>query len=203
MSEQGSISRIGACVIRVLALALICAVCSGCISLLDQSRKKPERGSEGSEEKSEPKQPAKISVAKPSPTDTSSTQTGLRDKKKRGRSAPTLKIASREHLSKRDDKLVPNNDDLVKLAIAKAASMGSVKTMKICYRQEFDEWWISLYRDVGTLYDVKRFIWSLESQELRPFLAIKRVSKTRLKDDLGKTEPGRWCEIITLSTKEP
>ena len=112
----------------------------------------------------------------------------------------TSAILSRKRLGVWDKGSVPDDDMVIRAAIAKAKSLGPVSKMKVCYRHEDDEWWIFLYHDIGTMIDVKQFVWSMESEKLRPFLVVKRVSKTKLEKKLQEEEPDSSCQILSLRT---
>ena len=78
-----------------------------------------------------------------------------------------------------------------------------MRKMKLCHDQKADEWWLTLYRELSTAIDVKQYVWSWEREEFAPFLVVKRISKSRLMEDLRKNEPGRTCKELPAPQKNP
>jgi hypothetical protein len=88
-------------------------------------------------------------------------------------------------------------DQRVKTAAMKLAKeSGNVKKGKICYSAKTDEWWVVLYEDAGSAFEVKQFIWDREREKMEPFLVLKRIGKDRLEEDLMTREPGKACEAF-------
>jgi hypothetical protein len=79
-----------------------------------------------------------------------------------------------------------------------AKTIGVVEKMKLCYVTQDDEWWATFYVDIGSILDVKQFIWNRESEKFEPFLVVKRLSKSKLASDLKQSQPGRKCAVLTL-----
>jgi hypothetical protein len=78
----------------------------------------------------------------------------------------------------------------------------NVSKIKICYAVKDDEWWVTLYDDIGAAIDLKQFTWNRELEKLEPFLVLKRIPSNRLQAQLSEEEPGRACEILTVP-REP
>ena len=95
-------------------------------------------------------------------------------------------------------KFVPETEEGQVKAEARelAKRIGSIDAMKMCYVDKDDEWWATFYRDIGTVIDVRQFIWNRESQKFEPFLALKRISKSRLAAELHRKERGRHCAVL-------
>lgn len=81
-------------------------------------------------------------------------------------------------------------------ALELAKSLGSIDKIKMCYVDKDDEWWATLYEDIGSVIDVRQFIWNRESQRFEPFLVLKRISKSKLAAELKRNEKGRSCIIL-------
>lgn len=108
-------------------------------------------------------------------------------------SAPGRKDAARKQKKGPDAELKKR---LRNAAVKVARDLGSVRKMKLCHDQKTDEWWLTLYKELSTAVDVKQFFWSWEREEFAPFLVIRRISKSKLMDDLKKSEPGRRCSEL-------
>ena len=77
-----------------------------------------------------------------------------------------------------------DEDQQVKAAARDLAkNMGGIQKIKVCYVEKDDEWWATLYEDIGTVIDVKQFVWNRESEKFDPFLILKRISKSKLDSD--------------------
>ncbi len=79
-----------------------------------------------------------------------------------------------------------------------AKTIGSVEKMKLCYVTKDDEWWATFYVDIGSIIDVKQFIWNRESEKFEPFLVLKRISKSKLTSELKQNSPEQKCTILAL-----
>lgn len=77
-----------------------------------------------------------------------------------------------------------------------AKHIGSIDKIKMCYVDKDDEWWATFYEDIGSVIDVRQFIWNRESQRFEPFLVLKRISKSKLAAELKRNEKGRSCIIL-------
>jgi hypothetical protein len=77
-----------------------------------------------------------------------------------------------------------------------ANRIGSIERIKMCYVDEDDEWWATFYQDIGSVIDVRQFIWNRESQRFEPFLVLKRISKSKLAAELNRKEKGRRCAVV-------
>ena len=72
----------------------------------------------------------------------------------------------------------------------------TAKKVKICYAVKDDEWWVILYDDAGTYYELRQFVWDRDREKLDPHLVLKRIAKSRLQDHLTANEPDRACEVM-------
>jgi len=72
----------------------------------------------------------------------------------------------------------------------------SVKKVKICYAVKDDEWWVILYDDLDTHYELRQFTWDRDQGRLRPFLVLKRIEKNEFQEHLTASEPDRACEVL-------
>ena len=77
-----------------------------------------------------------------------------------------------------------------------AKRIGPIERIKMCYVDEDDEWWATFYQDIGSVIDVRQFIWNRESQKFEPFLVLKRISKSKLAAELNRKEKGRHCAVV-------
>ncbi|MCA1959574.1 MAG: hypothetical protein LDL33_02165 [Desulfomonile sp.] len=90
-------------------------------------------------------------------------------------------------------------DEKVKsAALHIAKTVPNVRKIQMCYAVEEDEWWVSLYDDIGLAVDVKQFVWNRELEILEPFLVQKRIPRGQLDEHLSRKTPDRACEVIDL-----
>jgi hypothetical protein len=88
-------------------------------------------------------------------------------------------------------------DQRVKQAAFKLAKESAgVKKGKICYSVKNDEWWVVLYEDAGTVYDVRQYTWDRSQEKLERFLVPKRIGKNRLEEELSLRETDKACEAV-------
>ena len=78
-------------------------------------------------------------------------------------------------------------------------NMSSVEKIKICRMKSTDEFWVTFYDDIGSLIDLKQFIWEAESESLTPFLVLKRIPKSRLETHMTVVEADKECVVIENS----
>ncbi len=94
-------------------------------------------------------------------------------------------------------------DEKVKtLALELAKGSSAASKMKICYAVKRDEWWVILYEDTGTVFEVKQYSWNREQNKLEPFLVFKTVPKDQIEEHLNSSEPDRACEVLETPPKE-
>jgi hypothetical protein len=86
------------------------------------------------------------------------------------------------------------------LELAKAAPSGA--KAKVCYAVKKDEWWVILYEDAGTEFNLKQYTWNREQNKLEEFLVLKTVPKDKIEENLRASEPGRACEVLEIPKKE-
>jgi len=92
-------------------------------------------------------------------------------------------------------------DEKVKsAALHVAKNIPNVRKIQMCYALEEDEWWVSLFDDIGVAVDVKQFVWNRDLQILEPFLVQKRIPRGQLDEYLSRRPPGRACEVIDPRT---
>jgi hypothetical protein len=82
-----------------------------------------------------------------------------------------------------------------------AKRIGSIDGIKMCYVDNDDEWWATFYQDIGTVIDVRQFVWNRESERFEPFLVLKRISKSKFAGELHRKEQGRRCRIFPSPEK--
>jgi len=88
-------------------------------------------------------------------------------------------------------------DQKVKAAAMELArTVPQVKKIKLCYSTRWDEWWVTLYEDIGTLFDLRQFVWNREQEQFQPHLVQQRIAKSALKNHLSESDPERACEAI-------
>lgn len=92
-------------------------------------------------------------------------------------------------------------DQKVKVAaISEAQKYPSLAKIRICYRAELDEWWVTMYDDMGDRIDVKTYIWNPDGERLERHLVLNTIPKGRLSVELAKQDPSDACEIIAPQT---
>lgn len=88
-------------------------------------------------------------------------------------------------------------DQKVKAAATELAkSFPEAKKLKICYSAKYDEWWVTLYEDIGTLFDLRQFVWSREQERFQPHLVQQRIAKSALQHHLTEADPDQACEAM-------
>jgi hypothetical protein len=109
---------------------------------------------------------------------------------------PKVRLASRA--SAEAKKLAPQTEESQVQAAARelARRIGSIDGIKMCYVDNDDEWWATFYEDIGTVIDVRQFIWNRGSQRFEPFLVLKRISKRKLAAELNRKDKGRRCSVL-------
>jgi len=108
---------------------------------------------------------------------------------------PTKKLVKPKFLY---DLEAPPGEEVVKeAAVKKAQESKSVVNVKICHRSPRDEWWITIYHDLGNIIDVKQFIWNRQEEKWEPFTVFEQISRNKLKVHLTGNKPGSRCEILS------
>jgi hypothetical protein len=109
----------------------------------------------------------------------------------------SVPLASRASLAEDKEVVFRSEESQVKVEARELAKrIGSIEKIKMCYVDEDDEWWATFYQDIGSVIDVKQFIWNRESQRFEPFLVLKRISKSKLAAELNRNEKGRHCAVV-------
>ena len=86
------------------------------------------------------------------------------------------------------------------LELAKGSPAGT--KAKVCYAVKKDEWWVILYVDAGTGFDLKQYTWNREQNKLEEFLVLKTVPKDKIEERLRSSEPDRACEVLDIPDKK-
>jgi hypothetical protein len=74
--------------------------------------------------------------------------------------------------------------------------IATIKKIRICHVESADEWWVTLYDDIGPMIDLKQYIWDPDTESLTPFLVLKRIAKSRLDHYLTLKEQDRTCQVF-------
>jgi hypothetical protein len=93
-------------------------------------------------------------------------------------------------------KKISEADLIKKASLDIAKGIETVTKIKICYVKNQDEWWVTLYDDLGPIIDMKQYVWDRDTETLRPFLVLKRISKNRLDSDINSLAADRICEVM-------
>jgi hypothetical protein len=88
-------------------------------------------------------------------------------------------------------------------AVEMAKASPLVEQIKICYSVREHEWWVVLYERGDGFIELKQYIFNYDSEQLEPFLVVKRIPPARLQQHLYEEEPGKACEIIEPPSKGP
>jgi hypothetical protein len=88
-------------------------------------------------------------------------------------------------------------------ALDLAGKHPGVAKVKICYSVREDDWWIILYQEVGSVVELKQFIWKRDQPELEPYLVLERIPKHRLQDHLSRSDPNKACEVLDSAPSAP
>jgi hypothetical protein len=109
---------------------------------------------------------------------------------------PPPQVQQRMRLSRRAQEARWEDSKVKNAAKEIATGLPSVKKIQVCYAVDSDEWWVSLYDDVGTDIDIRQFIWNREQETLEPFLVLNRIPKTRLNAHISRKTRDRACETL-------
>lgn len=97
--------------------------------------------------------------------------------------------------SKVDKTLLEQEDKVKKAAIEILKGLNSPIKYTICYDEENDEWWLTVYDDIGHALDVKQYFWTPAQEKLEPFLVLNKIPKGRLTAELSKKSDRKKCSI--------
>ncbi len=93
-------------------------------------------------------------------------------------------------------------DEKVKrAAVSMAKSFPRARKVKVCYAVDDDEWWVTIYDDLGSSIDLKQYVWDREKEALEPFLVLKRIPRSRMEKHAGEKRPGQACEVIDIPAR--
>ena len=73
----------------------------------------------------------------------------------------------------------------------------------ICYDEENDEWWLTVYDDIGHALDVKQYFWTSSQEKWEPFLVLNRIPKGRLNAELSNKSDRKKCSIYEPGSSGP
>jgi hypothetical protein len=94
-------------------------------------------------------------------------------------------------------------DQKVKAAATELARRApGIKKLKVCYAVKEDEWWVTLYEELGPGFDLKQYTWNREQDRLEPFLVSKTIPADRLQSQLAEHEPDMACEVMDAGAPE-
>ena len=108
-------------------------------------------------------------------------------------------FAARPSVQVRISKPQDEDQQVRTAALALSRTMGPIQKIKLCYVTKDDEWWATFYQDIGSVIDLKQFIWNRDSEKFEPFLVLKRIPKSKLAAELKREERGQSCTIIPLT----
>ena len=111
----------------------------------------------------------------------------------------TPQFAARPSVQVRISKPQDEDQQVRTAALALSRTMGPIQKIKLCYVTKDDEWWATFYQDIGSVIDLKQFIWNRDSEKFEPFLVLKRIPKSKLAAELKREERGQSCTIIPLT----
>lgn len=86
-------------------------------------------------------------------------------------------------------------DKIKKAAVEILKGLNSPIKYTICYDQENEEWWLTVYDDIGHALDVKQYFWTPAQEKLEPFLVLKKIPKSRLNNDISMKSDQKKCSI--------
>lgn len=126
------------------------------------------------------------------------------DPEKKGRDQSKTKEAAAGDQAKGDSKLPPATDKwefraLKDLVTELARDSTDVHHMKLCYAAEGHEWWITLYHEKDSVYDLRTHIWSVNHDKPEPFLQLRTIDKRNLERDLSTADKGCRCKAFELT----
>jgi len=156
----------------------------------------PDDAPKGSEAPPEPQaKPAEPLQASKDPIPPPSTST---DKSPQGKEAsPQTKPTKASQVPAKENKGQSWEDQKVKdAAMRLAKGFPATKKIKICYATKDDEWWVILYEDTGSYYELRQFVWDRDREQLQPFLVLKRIDQDQLNEHVAAAEPDRACEAL-------
>jgi hypothetical protein len=81
-------------------------------------------------------------------------------------------------------------------ALEMAKSIPNVRGIKLCLKVKTGEWWVTYYEDIGSLLDLRQFVWSPDQDRFQPHLVQVRIAKSALERHLTESEPDQACESL-------
>jgi len=81
-------------------------------------------------------------------------------------------------------------------AMEKARGIAGIKKLKVCYAVKEDEWWVTLYKEAGSVFDLTQYTWNRDQDKLEEFLVPKRIPSDRLNSHLAEHEANMACEVL-------
>jgi hypothetical protein len=94
-------------------------------------------------------------------------------------------------------------DRVKEAALDMAKNMATIKKIKICHVKSADEWWVTLFDDIGPMIDLKQYVWDPDSETLTPFLVLKKIAKSRLDHYLTLKEQDKTCQTMDPPPRPP
>lgn len=222
LAVTSSPKRINMTIRSILVLGISAALCCGCIvpsqesvrnpgmSAQPQSQSKP--GTSGNEKglikpyipsERAPVQPIPEQQPEPAASrEASSPVAGLESREtSEAPVAPPPPVPANENTS--SEKGRKWEDQKVKAAaIELARSVPGIKKIKVCYAVKEDEWWVTLFQELGPAFDLKSYTWNREQDRLEPFLVPKTIPADRLQSQLAEHEPDMACEVMDISPSQ-
>jgi len=95
------------------------------------------------------------------------------------------------------------DEKLEQASLAIARILGPVEKIQLCYVKKDHEWWLSIYQDLGYTIDVKQYVWHWEKEEFTPFLVVKRISRSKMDEELKSKDSGRTCRLLPPPPSPP
>jgi hypothetical protein len=77
------------------------------------------------------------------------------------------------------------------------------KKMQIWHTEPSDEWSATLLDEIGTMMDLKQYVWEPDSETLTPFLTLEMIAKWRLDHHFALKKQDKTCQTMTPSPKPP
>jgi gamma-glutamylcyclotransferase (GGCT)/AIG2-like uncharacterized protein YtfP len=88
------------------------------------------------------------------------------------------------------------NRKVTEMALDLAGKIKEVRAIKLCRITKDDEWWITLYQDIGHSYDLKQYVWNRYKDKPVPFLVERRIPKDILSQHVEDSGSDKTCKVL-------
>jgi hypothetical protein len=190
----GCLAVLGATLAPFICVVLLC---SGCVTSGFELFRRSHSPGESAVGESRPHESGLVdsssrAVAKHDTTSTEETQDATGPARTPGSAKIDVAKASQGERTKSssiDEKL---DEEAMKLA----RNLAPVEKVRLCYVRKDDEWWLTVYKDIGSSIDARQFVWNWEKDEFAPFLVLKRIPRSKMEAELNRKDRENTCRLL-------